>query len=76
VRDRDLVAVVLAVGLSVVVTLFTLAAVIDAMNKHTELSDNSTQVLLASIGGMIGALGGYLAGRRRPGDDDHDTPDQ
>lgn len=62
-QGQDVVAVIISIGIALVVVLFVFAAVIDAFNKDTELSDNATQVLTGAIGGMIGIVGGYIGGR-------------
>jgi hypothetical protein len=67
--NRDDVAVVLATGLCVAVILITGGVVWDAVvNDRLGISENSTQVLTAALTGMIGLLGGYIGGQRRPGD--------
>jgi hypothetical protein len=67
--NRDDVAIVLATGLCVGVILITSAVMWDSItNGRIGLSENSTQVLTAALTGMIGLLGGYIGGQRRPGD--------
>lgn len=67
--NRDDVAIILATGLSVAVIAITLAVMWDSIeNNRLGLSENSTQVLTAALTGMIGLLGGYIGGQRRPSD--------
>ena len=61
-------ALVLAIGLTLLVTLILVASVVQILNNqpHTpeiQLSENATQVLIASIGGIVGVLGGYIGHR-------------
>jgi hypothetical protein len=64
----DLVALVLAVGLSVMLVLITVGAIINVAqgsgsHPAPTLGENSTQVLTAAIGGVIGVLGTYVGYR-------------
>lgn len=60
----DLVAVVLAVGLVAAVAFITIGVLYDAIaSEGPGLSDNATQVLTASFGGIIGVLGSYIGFR-------------
>ena len=66
--QRDLVAVLLAVGVATAVNLITFAVLWDAIvSQGPGLSDNATQVLVASIGGMIGVIGAYIGQQRGGG---------
>jgi hypothetical protein len=80
----DVVAVVLAIGLSLVASLILLGTIVQIVHGSPEvtLSENATQVLIASTGGLVGVLGGYMGYRlasprrdeprsstRRPADD-------
>src|SRR5262245_51330304 len=73
---RDVVALVLALGLVVAVNLITFAVLYDAIaSQGPGLSENATQILTGAFGGIVGLLGGYLgykAGResRPPGGGD------
>ena len=64
---RDLVAVILAVGLCTAMNVFTFAVLYDAVfSAGPGLSENATQILTGWGGGIIGILGavfGYEAGR-------------
>lgn len=60
---RDLVAVVLAVGISVALTLFVVGLLVINATQSIALSENATQVLTAAFSGIIGGLAGYLGGR-------------
>lgn len=75
---RDLVAIILAVGISLAVVMLMAAVLYDALRSDTPgLSENATQVITNISTGIIGVLGGYIGGRnaeraarRRNGDDD------
>lgn len=63
-RGHDLVAVILAIGVSTSVILFVTASAINSIRSNgTGLSENDTQVLSGVLAGMVGVLGGYLGGR-------------
>ena len=76
----DHVALVLAVALGLVATLILTGTVVQILHGNPEvtLSENATQILIASSSGLVGVLGGYmgyrLSGDRPssppPGDDD------
>ena len=66
-RPDDVVALVLAAALTIAVTLIGLAIVINVAQGHNPnptLGENTTQVLTATVGGIIGILGTYLGGHR------------
>jgi Na+-transporting NADH:ubiquinone oxidoreductase subunit NqrC len=74
-RGRELVALVLAVGLAAGIVIICGAVAINAVQHQEPLSDNATQVLTAAFGGIVGVLGAYLgfragerAERRRSGE--------
>ena len=73
-RARDLVALVLAVGLVTAVNAVTLGVLYDAIRSAGPgLSENATQVLTGAFGGIVGVLGAYLgfkAGLQANGLDD------
>lgn len=61
---RDLVAVVLAVGLATALNMLMFGVLWDALfASDPGLSENSTQVITALGSGVIGILGGYIGGR-------------
>jgi len=65
--SRDLIAMVLAVGLATALNLITIAVLWDAVRDPDSagLSENATQILTGWGGGIIGILGavfGYRAG--------------
>src|SRR5262245_17141970 len=74
--SKDVVAVILAIGLATAVNMITFAVLYDALfSAASGLSENATQLLTAAFGGIIGILGahlGYRAGvsveRARNGD--------
>jgi hypothetical protein len=71
----DLVAVILASGLSLAVVLILVATMVQILNNEPgapeiQLSENATQILIAAIGGIVGVLGGYIGYRL------HDTHSQ
>src|SRR5262245_34302698 len=63
-QGRDVVAVVLAVGLALSINLLMFAVLWDALRSDTPgLSENATQVIIAGFGGIVGVLGAYLGAR-------------
>ncbi len=76
----DVVAVVLAVGLTVLVVLIIVATVVQILNNRPgvpeiQLSENATQILIAAIGGMTGVLGGYVGYRVHDRGEQADLPE-
>ncbi len=76
-RERDWIALVLAVGLVTALNCFTFAVLWDALSSQSPgLSENATQILTGWGGGIVGILGavfGYRAGANtanQPPDDD------
>jgi hypothetical protein len=70
-NPADRAALVLALALALAVFLIGLAIVINVAQGHNPnptLGENTTQVLTATIGGIIGILGSYLGRRGRDGD--------
>jgi hypothetical protein len=62
---RDLVALVLAIGISLAVIMLMAAVLYDALRSDTPgLSENATQVITNISTGIIGVLGGYIGGRQ------------
>jgi hypothetical protein len=61
----DIVAVVLAIGVSLVASLILLGTIIQILHGNPEvtLSENATQVLIASTSGLVGVLGSYMGYR-------------
>lgn len=76
---RDLVAIILAIGLCTAMNIFTFAVLYDAVfSQGPGLSENATQILTGWGGGIIGILGavfGYDAGRAHtnPAQDEEQT---
>ena len=74
---RDLVAIILAIGLCTAMNVFVFAVLFDAIaSKGTGLSENATQILTGWGGGIIGILGavfGYEAGSARRSELDDET---
>ena len=72
-RVRDVVAVILAVGIATALNVIVFAVLYDAIRSEGPgLSENATQILTGWGGGIIGVLGayiGYRAGRGSVGDD-------
>lgn len=65
----DLVALVLAVSLGLLANLILLATIVQIVDHQTPdltLSENATQILIASTGGLTGLLGAYIGTNRRP----------
>jgi hypothetical protein len=71
--SADTTAFVLAIALVLAVLVLGIALianVIEHQNPAATLGENTTQVLTATVGGIIGVLGSYLGHRaRRNGDD-------
>ena len=68
-RTRDLVALVLAIGLAGGFIIIVSAVMYDAVRSDTPgLSENATQILTGWGGGIIGIVGSYLG--YRAGDTD------
>jgi hypothetical protein len=62
------VALILAVALTLAVFFIGLAIAINVAQGHNPnptLGENTTQVLTATIGGMVGMLGVYIGNRTR-----------
>ena len=62
-RPVDLVALALAVALGLGIFMIGLALVINVFRDHNPtptLGTNTTQVLIAVMGGLVGVLGSYL----------------
>ena len=62
-RAVDWVAIILAAALGTVTVLMLIVVLINVITKRTPnptLGENTTQVLTATIGGIIGILGGYV----------------
>ena len=61
----DHVAFVLALGLALVASLILVATIVQILhgNPEVSLSENSTQILIASVSGLTGVLGGYMGYR-------------
>ena len=75
----DHVAFVLALGLALVASLILVATIVQILhgNPEVSLSENSTQILIASVSGLTGVLGGYMGyrlGRRDDGDGGDGAP--
>jgi hypothetical protein len=68
---QDLVALVLAFGISVALNILTIAAILIAWFSDTPISENATQILASWGGGILGVLGafvGYTFGKKNPDD--------
>lgn len=66
----DIVAIILATGLSLLVVLIIVATIVQILHNapgvpEIQLSENSTQILVAAIGGILGVLGGYIGYRMK-----------
>lgn len=69
-RGPDLVAVILAVSLGLVASLILVGTIVQILHGSPEvtLSGNASQILVATVSGLTGVLGGYMGyhlGRRR-----------
>ena len=73
----DLVALVLALGLTLLVVLILVATIVQILNNNrpeVTLSENATQILVASVGAFSGLLGGYLGYSLRDRGKEDDNP--
>jgi len=60
-RARDVVAIVLAVGVATALNVIVAAVLYDAIRSEGPgLSENATQILTGWGGGIIGVLGAYV----------------
>jgi len=69
----DTVALVLAIALTLAVIAIMSALVINSINHQAPsqtLGENTTQVIIAIVGGLIGVLGGYIGARVHRRDDE------
>jgi len=69
----DTVALVLAIALTLAVAAIMTALVINAVDHQAPaqtLGENTTQVIIAIVGGLIGVLGGYIGARVHRRDDE------
>lgn len=77
-QGRDLVAIILAVGIATSLNFITIGVLWDAIfSEGPGLSSNATQILTASFGGIIGVLGSYIgfkAGRALNGSNGSNGP--
>jgi amino acid transporter len=74
-NTRELVAIILAIGLVTSFVTLSLAVLWVSVTKEpSRLSENATQILSAVFGGMIGILGSYLGYRSISSS--HKTKDQ
>jgi hypothetical protein len=76
-RGVDLVAVILAIGFSSVVLLILVATIVQILhNERPEvtLSENATQILTSTVGGLSGILGGYVGYSLKSKGKDEDEP--
>jgi hypothetical protein len=65
---KDLVAIIMAIGLATALNLITLGVLFNAFFRgrnggDPSISENATQILIASFGGMIGVIGSYIGYR-------------
>jgi hypothetical protein len=73
----DLIAILLAAGLSLAVVSLVIGVVIAAVehgNTAATLSENESQVLTVAFGGMIGVLGAWVGYRAGNGTHDDEEP--
>lgn len=61
----DHVALVIAIALGLVTTLIFITTIVQILHGSPEvtLSENATQILIASVSGLTGVLGGYMGYR-------------
>ena len=61
--NRNLVALVLAVGVSIALLALVIGVEANIVLNRAQLSENTTQLLTAAFSGIIGGLAGFLGGR-------------
>jgi ABC-type nickel/cobalt efflux system permease component RcnA len=74
-RPVDRVALVLAFSLGLLVNLIlitTIVQILDHTTPELQLSENSTQIIIAAMGAIAGLLGAYIGLNRGIGKDDND----
>jgi hypothetical protein len=62
-RGVDIVAIILAAGFASVVFLILIATIVQITHNErpeVSLSENATQILTSTVGGLSGILGGYV----------------
>lgn len=66
-RPVDVVALVLAGSLGLTANLILVGTIVQILHGNPEvtLSENATQILIASTGGLTGLLGAYIGTQRR-----------
>jgi hypothetical protein len=64
-HGRDIVAVIIAIGVCTAINLVILAVLVDAFYpaEGSGLSENATQIITGGIGGLVGVLGSYVGFR-------------
>lgn len=67
----DIVALILAVSLLLCLVMFAAGVIAGTFekNSHVVLGENTTQVLMTIVGGIIALLGSYLGYRLGNGDE-------
>jgi hypothetical protein len=79
-RGVDIVAIILAAGFASVVFLILIATIVQITHNErpeVSLSENATQILTSTVGGLSGILGGYVGyslKNRDKDDQDEDKP--
>jgi hypothetical protein len=70
----DHVALVLALGLTLLASLILVGTIVQILHGNPEvvLSENATQILIAATSGLTGVLGGYMGYRLHQGEDEDD----
>ena len=66
-RPVDTIALVLAASLGLLANLILIGTIVQILHGNPEvtLSENATQILIASTGGLTGLLGAYIGTQRR-----------
>lgn len=63
-EGRTIVATVLAIGICTAINLIVIAVLYDAIfSEGPGLSENATQILSTTFGGILGVLGAYIGFR-------------
>ena len=59
-KDRDRIAVILAIGLVLSLIIITVAVLWIAIVRNTSISEQGSRILTVLLGGLIGILGAYM----------------
>lgn len=74
---KDWVAIVLTIGLCTALNILVVSIAYEGLNDGPEtISENATQIMTGTFGGIIGILGAYLGYRAASNGEKHDRQEQ